>query len=298
MRDEDVRSSCFASLDVLCAQYGADVPYAALAKGFPFRGETVPFLNRGFGIYRSRVQRGSAALSINSSFKPKRYRDEETAEGVLYRYQDGPIDNHFNRWLRDAFALRVPMVYFIGTRLNWYRPEYPAYIEDDDPAGRRVLISFGTMRGPYDEGEPAYIDDDNERRYVVRQVKQRVHQAQFRGVVLPAYDDRFAICRLNEIRLLDAAHIVGDSEERGDPIVSNGLSLCSIHHRAFDQDLVGISPDYEVRVAKRLLDDDDGPMLDLLKGFHGRAIELPRRRAARPDAERLAIRFERFQSAD
>ena len=257
----------------------------------------MPFLNRGYGIYRSRVQRGGAALSLNSSFKPKRYRDEETPDGVLYRYQDGPIDNHFNQWLRNACTLRVPLVYFIGTRLNWYRPEYPAFV-DDDLAGRRVLISFGKMRGPYEEREPAYIDDDNERRYVVRQVKQRVHQAQFRGVVLPAYHDSCAICRLKEIRLLDAAHIDGDSEERGDPIVSNGLSLCSIHHRAFDQDLVGISPDFEVRVSRRLLDDEDGPMLDLLKGFHGRPIQMPVRRAARPDTERLARRFERFQSAD
>jgi len=26
MRDDDVRSSCFASLDVLCATFGEDVP--------------------------------------------------------------------------------------------------------------------------------------------------------------------------------------------------------------------------------------------------------------------------------
>jgi putative restriction endonuclease len=78
--------------------------------------------------------------------------------------------------------------------------------------------------------------------------------------------------------------------------VSNGLSLCTIHHRAFDQDLVGVSPDYEVRVARRLLEDDDGPMLEILKGSHGITIELPKRRAAQPDRERLAVRFERFKS--
>ena len=33
------------------------------------------------------------------------------------------------------------------------------------------------------------------------------------------------------------------------------LSLCSIPHRAYDQDLVGISPGYDVHVAARLLDD-------------------------------------------
>jgi putative restriction endonuclease len=153
------------------------------------------------------------------------------------------------------------------------------------------------MRGPYDEREPIHIPDEIERRYVVREVKQRIHQAQFRGVVLPAYQDRCAICRLREVRLLDAAHIVCDAEEAGLPVVSNGLSLCSIHHRAFDEDLVGVAPDLRVHVSRRLLDEDDGPMLDVLKGFHGSMIEPPARRLWRPDADRLERRFARFQSA-
>jgi putative restriction endonuclease len=114
--------------------------------------------------------------------------------------------------------------------------------------------------------------------------------------VLFAYSNRCTICQLKEVRLLDAAHIAGDLEDRGEPVVSNGLSLCSIHHRAFDQGLVGVSPDYEVRVSRRLLEEEDGPMLELLKGFHERPIELPSRRAWRPDRERLAERFERFEA--
>jgi putative restriction endonuclease len=38
-------------------------------------------------------------------------------------------------------------------------------------------------------------------------------------------------------------------------------------------------------------------MLEVLKGFQGRTIELPRRSALHPDRERLAVRFERFESA-
>ena len=78
---------------------------------------------------------------------------------------------------------------------------------------------------------------------------------------------------------------------------ANGLSLCSIHHRAFDEDLVGISSDYEVRVHPRLLDDEDGPMLDLLKGAHQSTIVLPRSSRSRPDRELLAVLFERFIGA-
>ena len=163
---------------------------------------------------------------------------------------------------------------------------------------RRVVVTFGKMRGPYDEREPVLIMDEVERRYVVRQVRQRIHQTQFRGAVIPAYGDRCAVCRLRETRLLDAAHITADADEGGAPVVSNGLSLCTIHHRAYDQDLVGVSPDLRVHVARRLLDDEDGPMLDLLKGSHGTLIQIPVRKRLQPDRERLASRFMRFQRAD
>jgi putative restriction endonuclease len=45
------------------------------------------------------------------------------------------------------------------------------------------------------------------------------------------------------------------------------------------------------------LEDDDGPMLDVLNRSEGVEIQLPARRAHLPDRERLAIRFERFRSA-
>jgi hypothetical protein len=64
---------------------------------------------------------------------------------------------------------------------------------------------------------------------------------------------------------------VCDTQAEGAPTITNGRSLCTIHHRAYDQDLVGVSPDYDVQVARRLLDDD-----------------------GHPDRERLAARFERF----
>jgi putative restriction endonuclease len=153
------------------------------------------------------------------------------------------------------------------------------------------------MVGPLDDREPTLIDDPLERQYATREVKVRLHQRRFRWLVIPAYRKQCAICRLKEVRLLDAAHIVADVDPIGTPDVANGLSLCSIHHRAFDQDLLGVSPDYKVHLAQRLLEDEDGPMLDVLKRFQGEGIQLPRRTAWQPDRERLALRFERFNAA-
>jgi putative restriction endonuclease len=296
MRDEILRAACFASLDVLCAQFGEDIPYrGGLDRGFPHGGQRVPFLSPQKGIFRARVQTGPAALSINTSSKSP-YGDAELDDGYLYAYRAGSIDQPDNRALRQAFVLQVPLVYFVATRPGWYRPLYPAYISADDPTAQHVLVSPGRMIGPLDEPEPVPLENDVERRYAVRETRVRLHQAVFRGRVLRAYASTCTICRLKEGRLLDAAHIAGDLEIHGEPVVPNGLSLCSIHHRAFDQQLVGVSPDYTVHVSKRLLEEEDGPMLELLKGFHTQAIVVPSRTAWRPDRERLAERFERFVS--
>jgi putative restriction endonuclease len=283
------------SLDVLAAQFGEDIPYReGLARGFPFAGQRVPFLAPAKGIFRARAQRGPAALSINTSVNSP-YEDAVLDDGFLYAYRAGSTEQADNRALRAAHQLLVPIVYFVGTRPGWYRPVYPAFVTTDNPAQGHVLVSPGAMVGPMDEREPVLLDSAVERRYAVRQVRTRLHQARFRGLVLPAYDDRCAICRLKEVRLLDAAHIIGDLETAGTATVTNGLSLCSIHHRAFDQNLVGVSPDYEVHVSRLLLEEEDGPMLELLKQFNGQSLYVPGRAAQRPDRERLAARFEGFE---
>jgi hypothetical protein len=107
-RDEDVRTSCFSRLALLQAQYGDELPYAgALSDGFPFRGRRVPFLNYQKGIYRAAVQRGPAALSIQTSARSP-YADVETADGFFYDYRSGSIDQPDNRALRSAADQRCP----------------------------------------------------------------------------------------------------------------------------------------------------------------------------------------------
>jgi putative restriction endonuclease len=101
--------------------------------------------------------------------------------------------------------------------------------------------------------------DAPERRYALREVNARLHQASFRDAVLAAYGGRCAISHLPEQRLLDAAHIVMDADEQfGQPVVSNGLPLTKIHHAAFDAHLIGIDPDFRVHVSDRLLEIHDG----------------------------------------
>jgi putative restriction endonuclease len=284
-----------AHLSILVAEFGEDIPYVGgLARGFPFHGERVPFINYQKGIYRSAIQTGPAALSIQTSARSP-YDDEILADGFLYAYRAGSIDQPDNQALVAAHDLQVPLVYFIGTRPGWYKPVFPCFLTGNDPLRQTVTVTPGALRGPIDEPVPVPLEDPIERRYAVRQTRVRLHQARFRARVVPAYSSQCAICRLKELRLLDAAHIVGDVEDLGEPSITNGLSLCAIHHRAFDHDLVGVAPDYVVHVSRRLREEADGPMLDLLKGFHKQLLNLPTRPRDRPDPERLDARFAKFR---
>jgi len=164
------------------------------------------------------------------------------------------------------------------------------------PERLRVQLAFGAIAGASAQAAPPAAP---ERRYALREVKARLHQASFRDAVLAAYGGRCAISLLPEPRLLDAAHIVMDADEQlGQPIISNGLPLTKIHHAAFDANLIGVDPDFGIHVADRLLEIHDGPFLEIgRKGIAGTRIELPRRAEDRPDRDRLALRFDQFKKS-
>ncbi len=97
---------------------------------------------------------------------------------------------------------------------------------------------------------------------------------------------------------MDVAHIIEDSEAEGEPIVSNGLALCKLHHAVFDRFILGVTPDYIIEVRTDILEEIDGPMLQHgLQGMHHQRILLARSSECHPDRDRLALRYERFRQA-
>jgi putative restriction endonuclease len=182
---------------------------------------------------------------------------------------------------------------FPRDRAGRYQAILSTFISGWDAKALKARVAFGL---PNSEAlEPP--ENALERRYALRTVKQRLHQASFREAVITAYNGRCALSGLPEPLLLDAAHIVADKHERfGQPLVPNGIPLSKIHHAAFDAHLIGIDPDYRLHVSERLLGQNDGPMLEALKRLNGGTIHLPNRTKDLPDRERLALRFERFRA--
>jgi len=184
---------------------------------------------------------------------------------------------------------RVPIILFEKPLANLYVPAFPVYVVDVLPDKRQFVIDLD------ESGMRPSPTANLDKRYVERLVKQRVDQPVFRARVLSAYNKRCAICTLKYAELLDAAHILPDTDERGLPVVTNGMAMCTIHHRAYDQNFLGVSPDYVVHINERMLADSDGPMLQFgPQAMNGKPLELPTRRDDRPDREFLAERFAAF----
>ena len=117
-------------------------------------------------------------------------------------------------------------------------------------------------------------------------------------MVIRAYREQCSLCCLRHYELLDAAHIIPDTDPMGLPYVQNGISLCKFHHAAFDAHILGITPDYTVAIRDDVLREEDGPMLQYgLIELHGSRIVLPREKESWPDREALDFRYERFKLA-
>jgi putative restriction endonuclease len=235
-----------------------------------------------------------ATLSIVSA-RDSPYRDEEIDGGFFhYAYRAGSTEGD-NRKLRRAQQLELPIILLRKIDAGVFLPVFPVYVVADDIQNRRFLLALdASLRFLRD---PLHLTED-ERRYAETVVRSRLHQPEFRGRVIRAYATTCAVCRLRHAELLDAAHIIPDSQESGRPVVQNGLSLCKIHHGAYDSNLLGITPDYTVVIDRDLLIESDGPMLQYgLQAMHGETLSLPAREADWPDRARLALRYEGFSSA-
>ena len=257
---------------------------------FRIDGRDLPIIDFSRGI-RNPAGLSSTLAIVASASGP--YDDTESEDGLLhYAYRSGDAFSGDNRKMRAAIETGMPLILFRKEVANYYTPVMPVYVVDDYPEERTFLIALDeAFRYMGDLREL----DVRQREYAVRLAKQRLHQPAFRTRVLLAYETRCAVCTLKHGSLLDAAHIVPDTEELGVPTTPNGLALCKIHHAAYDQNMLGITPDYRVEIAMDVLAEIDGPMLRHgIQDMHGRELTLPRRRADHPDRTLLAWRWERF----
>jgi putative restriction endonuclease len=114
---------------------------------------------------------------------------------VDYQFMGTDSNSADNRWLLNAMQQQIPIIYFLGTSPGRYQPIIPTFIVGWHPEHLRVDLAFGVIVGA---SAQATLPASPERRYALREIKARLHQASFRDAVLSAYGGRCAISHLPE----------------------------------------------------------------------------------------------------
>ena len=300
-RDERLRASGFAYLRSLTARSGGVVTRAEL-ESFTFEGARFPLIERQRGIRKAAGFDAAVSLMTTFAERPelRPYDDWIDENGYLHYKWKGTDSSSFdNRAVRASMQQGKPIIYLVGVAPGVYEPVVPAWVVDEDPELHEFIVADDEiMRDAWSDAPFHPADIARHREYVERVVKRRLHQPFFRRDVIAAYTTRCSMCRLRHPELLDAAHIKRDVDG-GEPVVTNGLAMCAIHHRAFDAHLLGIRSDYVVEVRKSVLEERDGPtLLYALQGLHQAPLAVvPRRSILQPDRSLLEQRYELFRLA-
>ncbi len=293
--DARVRAAAFEWLARQVSIHGDVLPRAVLARGFELDQHQVQVIGPQ-GIFKPAMMQ--VPLSITTSPKGP-YDDSIGPDSLLrYRYRGTDPGHRDNVGLRFAMQHSLPLVYFHGFVPGRYLPMWPVYVVGDAPEGLAFSIAVDdavqvdALSGP--EQVSGRIADVR-REYVMSLARRRLHQGAFRERVLRAYRNQCAFCHLRHSELLDAAHIIPDAEPEGEPVVRNGISLCRLHHAAFDRFFLAVRPDHIIEVRPDVLEEIDGPTLQhAIQGLHGQPIVLPRNSEEQPATEFLFERYGRF----
>ncbi|MCY3575846.1 MAG: HNH endonuclease [bacterium] len=296
--DMELRLSAFAYLRNLIAQSGGLVHWDDLKSGFTFRGQRFPLWVQQ-GIHKPKKL--DAALSITTTYAKspahQPYDDHPGPDGYMrYKWEGTDPQRYTNRALRAACEHQLPLIWFQGVAPGVYLLVFPVYVLDEEPGLHQFVIALDEHQR--NEWQRTRTEDPSlSTEYAHRVTKARLHQPLFRARVLAAYRSQCGVCRLRHPELLDAAHIKPDADG-GEAVVPNGISMCKLHHAAYDNNLLGIDPDYRVKIRSDVRDETDGPTLRYaIQSLHDANLQIPHRRAAQPDRELLAERFELFLQA-
>src|SRR4051812_5299832 len=230
--ETQLRGAAFAHLNRLRAQHPDGALRSADINAFTYEGRAQQLIVQT-GIWKPAGL--EAALSIRTTFTPPSelppYEDDLGDDGLVrYKYRGNDPNHSDNRALREAMSKRTPLIYFVGIASGVYSALYPVWIIAEDRRRLEFTVAVDEAQRVLGNADVAWA----ERGYALRITKQRLHQPVFRTRVLRAYGDTCAMCRLKHAELLDAAHIIADGKPNGLPVVPNGLSLCKIHHSAYD----------------------------------------------------------------
>ena len=114
----------------------------------------------------------------------------------------------------------------------------------------------------------------------------------FKTIVYDAYDNRCAMCGI-QLELIEAAHIVPHSHEKGTDEIGNGISLCALHHTAYDRSLIFFDEQFNILINDSKMEYLQKVGLDSgFRKFQTLAfdkVQLPTNHTLRPNIENIKL---------
>jgi putative restriction endonuclease len=125
---------------------------------------------------------------------------------------------------------------------------------------------------------------------VVLDFARRKRDPAFREAVLLAYEYRCGICGydgqlMREAVGVDAAHVRWWAADGPDE-VTNGLALCSLHHKLLDRGAIGLTADHRVAVSAHFIGRSDIAE-QMVLSLVGRDVDKPQPGQSRPMPEHV-----------
>ncbi|MEX0981067.1 MAG: HNH endonuclease [Bacteroidales bacterium] len=115
---------------------------------------------------------------------------------------------------------------------------------------------------------------------------RRKRDPYFRELVLSTYGYKCAVCGLgarlgNDLVGLEAAHIKW-FQAGGPDTISNGIALCSMHHKLFDRGAYAFSNDHHLVASSKI--HNGNQLEEILFRYQGRQIQLPLNPNEKPES--------------
>jgi len=159
------------------------------------------------------------------------------------------------------------------------------------------LVSDLELKELADQSDSLNNSDDNgvlntsEGELTITHARLR-RDPNFAKKVYDAYNNKCAMCGIG-LKLIEAAHIVPHSHEKGTDEIGNGIGLCALHHLAYDKSLIYFDEELNILINENKMEYLEKVGLDSgIRKFEKLAFEkvqVPENHTLRPNIKNIKI---------
>lgn len=133
--------------------------------------------------------------------------------------------------------------------------------------------------------------DTSKGKLTITHARQK-RDPKFREKVYDAYNNKCAMCGIG-LELIEAAHIVPHSHKKGTDNIDNGMSLCTLHHKAYDRSLIYFDEELNILINENKIEYLEKVGLDSgIRKFEKLAfdkVQIPKNHTLRPNIGNIKI---------